>query len=98
MTHAVVWLDRSPFFSHFYYHPCLNYSVAAISITPAILYLAPPYVDCINISLQIFHEHPWQEGREAAAQNQAQLVTKKNKKLDLKFFFFFPLSILKAQD
>lgn len=64
--------------------------MAAISITPAILYLAPPYVDCINISLQIFHEHPWQEGREAAAQNQAQLVTKKNKKLDLKFFFFFP--------
>lgn len=63
--------------------------MAAISITPAILYLAPPYVDCINISLQIFHEHPWQEGREAAAQNQAQLVTKKNKKLDFKFFFFF---------
>lgn len=31
-----------PLISHFYYHPCLNYSVAAISITAAILYLASP--------------------------------------------------------
>lgn len=36
----------------------MNYSVAAISITSAMLYLAPSCVDCINISLQISLQCP----------------------------------------
>lgn len=50
----------------YYYHPCLNYSVAAISITPAMLYLAPSRIDCVNISLQISRQRP-DKRREADA-------------------------------
>ncbi len=77
--------STGPLFSHFYYHPCLNYSVAAISITPAILYLAPPMLTASTFHSKYSTNIP-DKRKEAAAQNQVQLVTEKNKRL---IFFFF---------
>lgn len=78
--------STGPLFSHFYYHPCLNYSVAAISITAAILYLAPPMLTASTFHSKYSANIP-DKRKEAAAQNQVQLVTKKKKKKKKRFFF-----------
>lgn len=59
-----------PLFSHFCYHPCLNYSVAAISITPAILYLAPPMLTASTFHSK-YSANIHDKREDAAAQNQA---------------------------
>ena len=71
--------STGPLFPHFYYHPCLNYSVAAISITAAILYLAPPMLTASTFHSKYSANIP-DKREEAAAQNRAQLVTEKKKK------------------
>lgn len=88
-----------PSFPIFYYHPCLNYSVAAISITPAILYLAPPTLTASTFHSKYCPNIP-DKREEMVAQSRVQLVTKKNKRGDFLFFFFLflGLSILKSQD
>lgn len=86
MTHAAPWLDRSPLFPPFYYHPCLNYSVAAISITAAILYLAPPMLTASTVHSKYAANIP-DKGKEVATQNQVQLVTQKTRERCFSSFF-----------
>lgn len=71
-------------FFHFYYHPCFNYSVASISITAAILYLAPPMLTASTFHSK-YSANVSDMRVEAAAQNWVQLVTKKKSKGWLSF-------------
>lgn len=81
--------STGPLFFHFYYHPCLNYSVAAISITAAILYLAPPMLTVSTFHSKYSANIP-DKRKDAATQNQEQLVTKKKKESR----FLFSVSFL----
>lgn len=75
---------------HFYYHPCLNYSVAAISITAAILYLALPMLTASTFHSKYSTNVP-DKKEEAVTQNQVQLVTAKITPLHSpSAFTFFP--------
>lgn len=92
MALVLVCLDRSPF-SPVYYHPLLNYSVAVISITPAILYLALPVLTASTFHSKYCTNIP-DKRKDTVAVNQEQLVAETNKRLTL---FPLGLSILKSR-
>lgn len=80
--------STGPLFFHFYYHPWLNYSVAAISITAAILYLAPPMLTASTFHSKYPANIP-DKRKEAVAQNQVQLMTETKKEKQILFFLVF---------